>query len=67
MTQEHSSPPTTLLHDAWGSPRQLSDAEIRKANQRLFWLDLARIAVLGLLSLGVLALLVWVLLLASRL
>ena len=32
-----------------------------KADQRLFWADAVRIAVLGLLSLGIVALLVWAL------
>ena len=56
MTDER---PTTLLHDGWGSPRPLSDAELARANRRMVWEDLARIAVLALLGGGVVLLVLW--------
>lgn len=59
--------PNSLLHDGWGSPRPLDEAGQARANRRLFWADLARIAVLGLLAAGMMGMLVWALLAVSRL
>lgn len=56
MTQER---PTTLLHDGWGSPRPLSDAEMARRRRDALMHGLARIAVLTLLAGGAGLVVLW--------
>ena len=41
-----------MLHDGWGSPKPMSDAELEQLRRRDWWSDMLLLGICGVLLLG---------------